>query len=125
MTDEEESDKPEVSYWVRSRSDVEDKLDEVKEEERRFFSKTSKVDYNETESSLFEDFVVPTRSRITALKFYSYSDDEEYMAFSQYPDFYEFRTYRKVKNVWRLDSLGPYIDKKQDQVFICVCVKYF
>ena len=67
---------------MRSRSDIEDRLDEVKEEEQRFFSKTYKVDYNETELNLYEDFVIPTRSRITALNFYSYSDDEEYMAYS-------------------------------------------
>ena len=56
-------------------------MDEVKYAEKQFY-------LNETYSKIdWEDFMMPTTSKITALNFHSGNT----LTYSAYPDFYEYR----------------------------------
>lgn len=67
----------------------------------------------------YEDFILPTHSRITALNLFGST-----LTYSQYPDFYEFRVLQKNGDKWQIESLGPFIDKTIDQVYACTGLHY-
>jgi hypothetical protein len=73
----------------------------------------------------FEDFVMPTHSRITALNYFDdIGGQGPTITFSQYPDFYEYRIISKKGDDWTFDKFGPFIDKTIDQVFVCTGIHY-
>jgi len=91
----------------------------------------------ENVSTYFEDFVMPTRARITALNLLSPSNRTEggrgvgdKLTYSQIHDVYEYRTISKAEEpndeglLWQQGKAGPVIDKTDDQVYICTGLNY-
>ncbi len=52
------------------------------------------MEYKDSHLGVYEDFVLPKRERITALNYFN----DEYLIYSSYPDFYEFRVLKKVSH---------------------------
>ena len=68
----------------------------------------------------FEDFVMPSYSRITALNLYA-----DTLTYSAYPDHYEYRVLVKnEEGKWVYESYGPFIDKTIEQVYVCIGIHY-
>ena len=54
---------------ITSHDDIDDLFDEVKSQENRFINATQDSDYEVVANEAFEDFLLPTNSRITALNY--------------------------------------------------------
>ena len=83
-------------HGVKGLDDVEEKFDESVDNETKYTENKINYDYNQSSNSLFEDFVMPTNSRITALNLYGGNT----LTYSQYPDFYEYRVIKKINGTW-------------------------
>ena len=106
--------------FVRGPDDIEEKFDEVQDQDTKYTDADANYDFSDSPNNLYEDFVLPTNSRITALNLY----DGDTLTYSQYPDFYEFRVLKKRNATWQFDQFGPFIDKTVDEVYICTGIHY-
>ena len=64
------NDTHESPPWVSGLDDVEEKFDETAENESKYTQNNTNFEYADSPNHLFEDFVMPTNSRITALNLY-------------------------------------------------------
>lgn len=106
--------------FVRGPDDIEEKFDEVQDQEAKYTDAGANYDFSDSPYNLYEDFVLPTNSRITALNLH----DGDTLTYSQYPDFYEFRVLKRQNATWQFDQFGPFIDKTVDEVYVCTGIHY-
>lgn len=107
-------------HGVRGLDDIEEKFDETVDNETKYTENNIDYDYHQSSNSLFEDFVMPTNSRITALNLHGGNT----ITYSQYPDFYEFRVIKKINGTWTFQDFGPFIDKTVDEAYVCTGIQY-
>ena len=127
----DKSDDESLKSAVASIDDIEEIFDALSEgDDKQFTEGNMDFDYEDSKRGIFEDFVFPTKSRITAIHFYG----GDTITYCQYPDFYEFRTLKRTlqrsrrrskdeneddtnnqtglyKSEWKFDKFGPFLYK--------------
>ena len=57
-------------FPIQSYDDVDNIFEDVRDSEAKFLNSSNDIHYEESPDNIYEDFIMPTSSRITALNFY-------------------------------------------------------